>query len=419
MRAQFVLAFLLCSRLGLAQTAASPPPAPPPPAPPPSAFHVSGYGLVIANAEYVLGGVNNLDVAQWATAGNNEFAFAIRQSRFGLKGTWVKPPSALHANEIGALIEADFFGGFFGQGLAYYFPIPRLRIAKAYIQWPWVRFSFGQDWSVLAPLNPDSSLHFGVPGFAASGNLWARMPQMRVDGVFGKSWRLVWALALVAEVQADGIASVDNAFTGIRKPEGGENALAPAGEGRVAVAHDLFGRTLELGLSGHIGKRTLAYTGGTIDKNNGALALDVTIPLGHMLGLKGEVYWGKGLDAFFGGIQQGFGFTSDPMNTTTLNITGIGKGIRDVGGWAQLTFTPLSWLTLLAGGGADEPTVEDMIPAKAATNRTLNAAFYGSVNFELAKGFALWLEYNFLHTEYQASPTRESQVVALSGVLAF
>jgi hypothetical protein len=376
---------------------------------------VTGYGLVVTNASYVLGGVNNLDNPQWAVAGKNEFSFSARQSRFGLKGAWVRPPSALKASEIGAVIEADFYGGFLGQGLAYYFPVPRLRIAKAYVQWRYVRFMFGQDWALLAPLNPDSSLHVAVPGFASSGNVWARMPQMRIDGVVGKKWRLIWAAAIVAEVQADAIATVDNAFTGIRKPQGGENALAPGGEARVAIAHDLLGRSVEIGVSGHIGKRTIAFNGGTTDRLNGAVAADVNLPLGRFFALKGEVYWGSGLDSFFGGIQQGIAVTRDMMG----NIATVGAGIRDVGGWAQLSCTPVKWLTLLAGGGGDRPEVSDLTAATAATNRTLNAAFYGAVNVEFARGFGLSLEYDYLHTEFQASPMRQTNVLALSGTLAF
>ncbi len=411
MRITFVLAAsILAGGIASAQS-----PAPPPAAPPTSAFHVSGYGLIVTNAAYVLGGVNNLDNPQWAAAGNDEFSFSARQSRFGLKGAWVTPPSALKVNEIGAQVEADFYGGFAGQGLAYYFPLPRLRIAKAYVKWRHVRFMFGQDWAVLAPLNPDSMLHVAVPGFAASGNLWARMPQLRLDGVVGKRWRLVWAAALVAEVQNDAVSAADNVFTGIRKPEGGENALAPAGEARVAIAHDLFARPVEVGLSGHLGKRTVASTAGTVDKINAVVALDVTLPVGRFFGIKGEAYYGTGLDSFFGGIQQGISFTRDMMG----NINGVGPSIRDVGGWVQVAGTPLGWLTLLAGFGGDAPSRGDLLFANAATNRTLNLAFYGAVHVELARGFGLGVEYDHLHTEYQMAPTRATNVVALSGTLAF
>jgi hypothetical protein len=262
-----------------------------------------------------------------------------------------------------------------------------------------------------------------VPGFTTSGNLWGRVPQLRADGVISlgktddehKRWRLIWAAALAAEVQADAIATAQNAFTGVRVPQGGENALAPAGEARLAIGHDLYDKSLELGVSGHLGNREIAFTGGRTGRLNGAVAVDVTLPLPFRLALKGEAYWGSGLDAFFGGINQGIAFISNPAGA----IATVGNGIADGGGWAELSWAALTWLTLYAAGGADRPKVEDLLVANAATNRTLNAAFYGQIEFEFARGFALWLEYDFMHTEFQAAPTQRTHVLALSGQLTF
>jgi hypothetical protein len=389
-------------------------------------FTVKPYGLITLTAAYLIGNSsNNPDVPEWATAGPSAFIFTLRQTRLGLRGSWVTPPSRLHVKEVDGLIEADFFGGFLGEGLGYFFPVPRLRLATATVQWRTVRFSFGQDWSVLAPLNPDTALHVAVPGFTTSGNLWARVPQLRVDGVirFGPrggehnehKWRFVWAAALVAEVQADAIATAQNAFTGVRIPQGGENALAPAGEARVAIGRDLYDKSFEIGVSGHLGNRKIAFAGGRTDRLNGAVAVDVTVPLPFHLSLKGEAYWGSGLDAFFGGISQGIAFTTDAAGA----IATVGNGIADAGGWGQVSWAALKWLTLYAGGGADKPKTADLIVANAAANRTLNAALYGEVSVEFARGFALWLEYDFMHTEFQAAPTQRTHVLALAGQLTF
>jgi hypothetical protein len=387
-------------------------------------FTVKPYGLITVNATYLIGNSsNNPDVPEWATVGASAFIFTARQTRLGVRGSWDAPPSKLHVQKVAGLIEADFFGGFLGEGIGYFFPVPRLRLATATVEWRTVRFSFGQDWSVLAPLNPDTALHVAVPGFTASGNLWARVPQLRVDGVvrFGRRggeprWRFIWAAALVAEVQADALATAQNAFTGVRIPQGGENALAPAGQARVAIGHDLYDKSLEIGVSGHLGNREIAFTGGRTGRLNGAVALDVTVPLPFRLSFKGEAYWGSGLDAFFGGIIQGIAFTTDPA---TGAIATVGNGISDGGGWAQLSWAALKWLTLYAGGGADKPKTADLIVANAATNRTLNAAFYGELSVEFARGFALWLEYDFMHTEFQAAPIQRTHVLALSGQLTF
>ncbi|MDB4965234.1 MAG: hypothetical protein JWN44_923 [Myxococcales bacterium] len=448
----FVLLVVAFASVAARVASAQQPPAQQPPAPPPSeapaasaapsplastvappsaaapapkvSFTVKPYGLITLTASYLIGNSsNNPDVPEWATAGPSAFYFTVRQTRLGVRGSWDAPPSRLHVQKVAGLIEADFYGGFLGQGVAYFFPVPRLRLATATVEWHTVRFSFGQDWSVLAPLNPDTALHVAVPGFTSSGNLWARVPQLRVDGVvrFGRhgaehKWRLLWTAALVAEVQADAIATAQNAFTGVRIPEGGENALAPAGEARVAIGHDLYDKSLEIGVSGHLGNRNIAFTGGRTARLNGAVAVDVTLPLPLRLSLKGEAYWGSGLDAFFGGIVQGIAFTTDPA---TGAIATVGNGIADAGGWAQLSWAALKWLTLYAGGGADKPKTVDLIVANAATNRTLNAAFYGELSVEFARGFALWLEYDFMHTEFQAAPTQRTHVLALAGQLTF
>ncbi|HEX8953228.1 MAG TPA: hypothetical protein VF945_15345 [Polyangia bacterium] len=428
---------LLASGVALAQDATAPPPAPPPPPPfpktvaPPSAeapsttaaFTVEPYGLITVNGTYLLGdSSNNPDVPEWATAGASTFLFTARQTRIGIRGAWLTPPSKLRVQKVAGLVEADFYGGYLGQGLGYVFSMPRLRLATATVEWRSVRVSFGQDWSLLAPLNPDSALHVAVPGFAASGNLWARVPQFRVDGVVGfggpagkHTWRFVWAAALVAEVQADVIPTTQSAFTNVRVPQGGEYSLAPAGEARVAIGRDLFGKSAELGVSGHLGNREITFVGGRTSRLNGAVAVDVTLPLPGRLALKGEAYWGDGVDAFFGGILQGTAFTAD----ATGAITSVGNGIADGGGWAQLSWGALSWLTLYAGGGADKPKSEVLFVINAATNRTLNAAVYAEASVELARGIAVWLEYDFMRTEYQAIPTQQTHVLSLSGQLSF
>jgi hypothetical protein len=171
--------------------------------------------------------------------------------------------------------------------------------------------------------------------------LWARVPQLRADGVIRlgrsddehKRWRLVWAAALVAEVQADAIATAQNAFTGVRVPEGGESALAPAGEARIAIGHDLYDKCLEIGVFGHLGNREIAFTGGRTGRLNGAVAVEVTLPLPFRLSVKGEAYWGSGLDAFFGGITSGIAFTTDPA---TGAIASVGNGISMRAGCSRM-----------------------------------------------------------------------------------
>src|SRR5439155_10784269 len=92
-------------------------------------------------------------------------------------------------------------------------------------------------------------------------------------------WRFIWAAAFVAEVQADAIPAAQNAFSNVRIAEGGETSLSPAGEARVAFARDLFGKSFEVGVSGHLGNREITFVGGRAGRLNGAVAVDMTLPL--------------------------------------------------------------------------------------------------------------------------------------------
>ncbi|MDB4958804.1 MAG: hypothetical protein JWO36_6373 [Myxococcales bacterium] len=439
------LAVVTASRLATAQQAPTQPDTPPPKAQaeaattpafpttvaPPSAaapaakvsFTVTPYGLITTAAAYLLGNSsNNPDLPEWAVAGPSTFQYTARETRFGIRGSWVTPPSQFNVRKVDGLIEADFFGGFVGQGLGYVFPFPRLRIATVTAEWCSVRLSFGQDWAVLAPLNPATAFHTAVAGFTTSGNLWARIPQLRLDGIveFGgepahHTWRFIWAGALVASVQADAISAQDSVVATVRTPEGGERSLAPAGEARIALGRDLFGKSLEIGISGHLGNRNIPFATGSTRQFNGAIAADVTLPLPGRLSLEGEAYWGTGLDAFFGGISQGIAHTTDASGA----ITSVSNSIADAGGWAQVSWAAVDWLTLYAGGGVDKPKRADLVAATAPTNRTLNEAVYGELSVELARGLLFWIEYDFMHTEFQAAPTIQTHVLSLTGQLTF
>jgi hypothetical protein len=135
------------------------------------------------------------------------------------------------------------------------------------------------------------------------------------------------------------------------------------------------------------------------------------LPLPWKLAVKGEVFWGKGLDGFSGGIAQGIAHTTDAAG----NIASIGDSIGAAGGWGQASWTALEWLTLYAAAGADDPDDGDLLKVNAATNRTLNASFYGAIAAQLARGLAFWLEYDFLHTDFQAAPAVQTHVLSVTG----
>lgn len=395
----------------------------PPSAAGPSAnvsFDISAYGILISSMSWNLGNTsNNPDVPEWAVEGDDAFFFSARASRIGIRASWNEPPGDFGIDNVFGIVEADFNGGFVGQG-NFFAPLPRLRLASATAEWSSIRLSVGQDWSVLAPLNPNSAFHTGIPGFTTSGNLWARLPQLRVDGAvgFGSSpddLHLVWAAALIASSQTDAIPTDESDVATVRIPQGGERSLAPGGEARLAIATKLFGKSFELGVSGHIGNRDIEFTGGDDHQWNGAIAADLTLPLPAKFKFKGEAFWGKGLDAYFGGINQGIAHTTNAAG----DITSIGDSISTFGAWGQASWAGVEWLTLYGGAGFDDPDDDDLLAINAATNRTLNVAVYGEVALELAHGLALWFEYDYMRTDFEAPPNVTTHVVSLTGALTF
>jgi hypothetical protein len=59
-----------------------------------------------------------------------------------------------------------------------------------------------------------------------------------------------------------------------------------------------------------------------------------------------------------------------------------------------------------------------LAPAAGLARRcqvTLNVSFYGAIAAQLARGLAFWLEYDFLHTDFQAAPAVQTHVLSLTG----
>src|SRR6185295_12274210 len=124
--------------------------------------------------------------------------FTARQTIFGLQ---VSQKTATAGWNVSGLIEMDFAGSRpvdttpSTQAQNRFFNQPRLR--RGYVQLDhgdW-RIVAGQDKAILAPLDPISLSHVATPLGATAGNLWAWLPQARVENrtKFGGTTLLVQA----------------------------------------------------------------------------------------------------------------------------------------------------------------------------------------------------------------------------------
>jgi len=392
---------------------AAPEPAPiPPPAAPPAAavpaesVKVVPYGVIYFNGFHNSAGSNNQDIPLWALAGTGDTSATARQSRFGLK---VSVPTILGAKAQGT-VEADFFGGFPTIGTGENFGQVRLRLANVRLDWKQTSLVVGQDWMVFAPVNPTSLACAAIPLFAASGNPWARLPQLRLEQRFGSG--LFQAAVLAPQ-------SGDFNSTFLAQPNSGSLSELPYFQGRLAFTSKNFagsGKPGAIGASGHYGQSMVVVTGKpSTDVDSAGGAFDLSLPLGKHLVLAGEAFFGTNLTGFQAGVFQGL----NPDATATV-ATGAPAGIATKGGWAQLGFTPgSSKATLSAAYGIDDPDEQDL---KSATNRNFrsrNQVVALALSYKATAQFSFGIEYRFLETDFFLTATQKNRHLNLAGVLSF
>ncbi len=401
------------------QTVATPPAAPPSPSVPPphetpapapaaepAGVKVTPYGSLYFNGFHNADGVNNEDVPLWAVGGAGDTSATARQSRFGFR---IGTPAALGA-QVSTVVEADFFGGFPAIGIGENFGQVRLRLAYARLDWAKTALVLGQDWMVFAPVNPTSLACAAIPLFAASGNPWARIPQMRLERRFG-------SVLTQAAVLAPQSGDFNSAF--LAQPNSGALSQTPYFQGRVALTSKSWlgsGKSGAIGVSGHYGQSRVTPTGGTAkDIDSAAGALDVSVPFGRHVTLLGEAFLGTNLAGFQGGVFQGL----NPDAVSPGAPSGP-DGIATKGGWAQIAFTPgTSKIGLSASIGVDDPDDEDLASATKRNWRLRNQVLALGVSYRCSAQLSLGLEYRFLKTKLLQTGSQDSRHLNLAAVLAF
>jgi hypothetical protein len=365
---------------------------------------VTPYGVVYFNGFNNSGGSNNQDIPLWAIAGTGDTGATARQSRFGFR---VAVPSVLGA-KASATMEADFYGGFPTIGTGENFGQVRLRLAAARFDWTSTSMVIGQDWMVFAPVNPNSLACAAIPLFAASGNAWARLPQVKLERRFGAG--LVQAAVLAPQ-------SGDFSSTFLAQPNSGSLSEWPYLQGRLAFVSKSFlgsGKPGAVGVSGHYGQSQVKPTTGSpkdIDSTGGAI--DVSLPFGKYVVFSGEAFAGSNLGGFQAAVFQGI--NPDSVAGGAPSPEGIGTK----GGWAQVGVMPTPKWTLLGAYGIDDPDDDDL---KSATNRTWrsrNQVAALAVQYKASAQLSFGVEYRFIETKFLPAARQKDRHLNLAAVMAF
>ena len=310
----------------------------------------SVHGLILMNAFHTSEDVNNSDVPQFVlpagpAPSRSTSSATVRQSRVTVTG--IAPEFA--GGALTGELDVDFYGGQQPSTGGRTFPL--LRIRKAFAELTWTRFALlvGQESPPIAEVSPSSIASIGFPEFAASGNLWLWIPQVRV----GADLAPAGGIRLGAEVVALAPTSGEPQGTFLTQPDAAERSGRPYLQGRVRGRWGAGENEGEVSFGGHYGW-LMDSTGGRISSK--ALAVSVWTPLAAGFELRGEAFTGQALAGLGGG---GIG----------QNMVRNGVPVAAKGGWVQLNYRAGSW-ELGAGGGIDDPDDDDLAPPSRLRNTT-------------------------------------------------
>jgi hypothetical protein len=292
-----------------------------------SKYRLKLWGLALFNAFDVSGRVDNLDVPTLAVPGPSGSApgslgGSARQSIFGLTGTGPD----LFGAQTSADLEMDFFGGLPGSYGGGSSGIVRLRLARIRFDWDRTSVTGGLDSPFFSPNVPTSYMSVAEPGFAASGNLWAWSPTVRVERRFDVPGA---ELKIQAGVLAP--ATYGSAASGRREPTPGESSRQPVYALRFSTNGTHGDRPAAVGISGlYFPQR---FPGGANVSGWGGL-FDWRFPLFPHAELSGELFGGRGLDSF-GGVPVPLIPAGDYNQYIQVGAPALAE-IPMIGGWSQL-----------------------------------------------------------------------------------
>lgn len=398
-RTMLLAVFLLAARAAGAQTTPPSPAASPSPEPP--AVKVTPYGTLYFNGFKNTDAVNNQDVPLWVVGGAGDVSATARQTRFGLRAS---VPPVLGA-KTSAVIETDFFGGFPAIGTGENFGQVRLRLAVARLEWARTSLVIGQDWMVFAPVNPTSIASAAIPLFAAGGNPWARIPQVRLERRAGR---------VLAQAAALAPQSGDFNAQFLAQPNSGALSEQPYLQGRLAVTSASWlgwGKPGAVGVSGHYGQsRVVAASRPPQDLTSKGIAADVSVPLGRHASLAGEAYAGENLAGFQAGVFQGL----------NPDAAGGARAVASKGGWAQVTIAAAGWpASVSAAYGVDDPDDDDLQSTPTRNWRLENRVAVFGLTVRCSPQLSVGAEYRRMTTTFRATGEQDGSHLNLAAVLAF
>ena len=338
------------------------------------------YGYLKLDAAYDSSRIDNGNYAKWVESerysdDDDQFNMTANETRLGML---INGP-VNNGMKVSGKVEVDFYGAASAENKAQLM----MRHAFFKLDWPDERFSIiaGQTSDVISPLVP-GTLNYSVGWW--TGNIGYRRPQIRLTKelglVEGGTIKLEGALART-------IGRTDS----ITSTETGEDSGVPSVQGRISLTTAMLGaKEATIGLSGHVGEEEYDIST-TSDRNRDfdswSINLDYTQPISNKVQIKAEIFKGKNLDAYLGGIGQG-------VTTTGANQY---EEIGSKGGWVAASLGPWNKKRFNVGIAMDDVN-RDNVNTGA---RILNQSVFGNIFYSLNEQTEVGFELSNWRTEYK------------------
>jgi len=348
-------------------------------------------GMVLVNGFWNSSLVSNVDLPLAAapdSVGVKGGGAGIRQTRIGVL---VNDPDVLGGTFTGE-IDADFYGGQQPSGSGRTSPLLRLRRATGTIDWSGFQIMVGQEKPLVSPRNPRSLAAVGFPEFSGAGNLWLWIPQVRLTGETGYTFRVAVQAAVLAPTagtpQPPFNTSLDSA----------ERTGRPQLEGRLRFSWGPADNPSEIAFGVHQGwLQNLDSLSGDSIQTSQALTADARFVFGPFE-LVGEAFTGKALAGLGGGgVGQNFGVD--------------GAAVHTKGGWGQFNARPIKDWMFGVGCGIDDPKDADVYTAGDSTyltkgGRLKNLACEGHLQWTPPGPVVVAFEFRQIRTTYLTGEER-------------
>jgi hypothetical protein len=382
-----------------------------------SRYRVRLSGLILLNMFTNTGSVDNIENPtlaakslgeEFSAASTRNFGGTVRQTQIGFD---VFGPSVHGARSSGS-VSLDLAGNN-DQLNGATVGILRLRTATGRLDWEKTSLVAGQDSLFFVPQSPTTFASLETPALAYAGNLWAWLPQVRVEHRFPA--RNGSEVAIQAGI-LDPISGETLAGTNNRRSDSGEQSNQPAFATRISWSRPRLGRTLSIGTAGYSSKQLMPPH---IQIRSWLAAIDWQVPVFSWMAFTGSIYRGSAI----GGLGGGLGRSVVPKlgDASTLGVA-VPQALDTVGGWTQMKLTLSPRYEVNMAFGADNPFASDLnttpeAPSYLEASLARNWAAFTNLIYYARSNLLIAIEYRRIRSqEFKAEAESANHINVSMGV---